>query len=72
MRSFLLNREGNKFSTGDPHFVQMGFSPLLVFWLWSERFLGKWKGAKSCHKMTLTTRQAGNRFRWEKRKERGD
>lgn len=50
----------------DPHFVQMDFSPLLVLWLWSERFPGKWKGAKSCHEMTLTSRQAGNVFRWEK------
>lgn len=36
MRSFLLNREGNKFSTGDPDFIQMDFSPLLVLALVRE------------------------------------
>lgn len=49
-----------------PFLEQMDFPPCLVFWLRSERFLGPWKGAKSCLRVTLTSRQAGNGLRWEK------
>lgn len=61
-----LQQKGCEFWPIQAPFGQMGFFSPPCSLVLIRKMPGKWQGAKGCHKMTLTSRQAGHGLWWEK------